>query len=210
LYDPSQAQPVANVSGTATHSKVGPDRPSSKNAPPPRTSIQTTTSSWSPERWSDQCPTATRLASPIRLPIATSSPASASAIPVDTAEVTVYVPRLAAAALPRANATAASSRAERATSPRSARERTGAGPAGVRGTEKNATTVSTAAATYAQRQPTVRAIDGTASPDRSAAMGIDECFMPKASPCRPGVTWRETRTLEAVLVSAVPVPHRSM
>ncbi len=68
----------------------------------------------------------------------------------------------------------------------------------------------TAAAANTQRHPTVSAIDGTASPESSAAMGMDECFMPKASPCRPGATCRETSTLDALRVNAVPTPHSSM
>ena len=107
------------------------------------------------------------------LPTATSSPAAPSLIPDATAVLTVYAPREAAAELPRPKLTAAKINVpERHVGLAFRRPRRDRPPDG-RGIARSTTTLRTAAATYAQCQPTVSAIVGTDSPASSVPIGID-------------------------------------
>jgi hypothetical protein len=64
----------------------------------------------------------------------------------------------------------------------------GGGSAEPRGTDASTTSDRTATAANAQRQPTVRATRGTASPASSVAAGGPDCLTPNAKPSRPGST----------------------
>ena len=52
----------------------------------------------------------------------------------------------------------------------------------------------------------VKASAGTDSPAISDAIGIELCLRPNAMPCLPGSEFQATSTLDAVRVSAVPMP----
>ena len=74
------------------------------------------------------------------------------------------------------------------------------------GTVTATANANTAATAYAQRQPMVSASAGTDSPAISDAIGIEPCLRPNAMPCLSGSACQATSTLDAVRVSAVPVP----
>ena len=131
-------------------------------------------------------------------------------IPEATAVLTVYAPRDAAAELPSPKLTAAKINSRNDMSARPVGRAGGTHDRDGLGMDTITPADRMAAATYAHRHPTVRAIAGTDRPASSEAIGIEQCLRPNATPCRPGSTLRAIRTLDAVRVSAVPTPAIAM
>lgn len=126
------------------------------------------------------------------LPTARRMPADAGPMPAETAASTVKALSVEADAMPKKSPTANTRRGvlrvERLTAAADSCSRVSR--AG--GVTMPTAAAASAAPTKAHRQPTVRAMTGTASPPTREATGSADCLSPKARPCRSSAMPRDS------------------